>query len=231
MLHGHATSVQFVSHAPGGQHLASAALDGEIRLWDIRRGVPVGRFLQSSPQPLGGIAFSGRHLLAAFACGRLRLWDAELGTTLATFAGKSSENSRDSSDPIASSAVVPEVEATRLVALGRHSGRIEVWDPLKSRLVSQSAKFHVARIVGLAWTRLEAKQRRFLLSASEDRTVKVRCFFQQFRKSQSRQGVTFSKVKICLIILSQFVRCHSFWEANLVQKMFSGRCCFLCDVF
>ena len=45
MLRGHTTSVRDVAYSPTGRHLASASLDGAVKLWTADTGVQVGMIL------------------------------------------------------------------------------------------------------------------------------------------------------------------------------------------
>jgi telomerase protein component 1 len=44
VLRGHSTSVRDVAFSPCGSYVASAALDGEVKLWSANHGTPVSRF-------------------------------------------------------------------------------------------------------------------------------------------------------------------------------------------
>jgi WD40 repeat protein len=74
----HAASVDLVRFSPDGQHLASASIDGDLRLWAFGR--PQDRRLLQHPGSIDHLEFDrrGSRLLTA-SHGVARLWSAEEG--------------------------------------------------------------------------------------------------------------------------------------------------------
>ena len=44
VLRGHTTSVRDVAYSPSGRHIASASLDGDVKLWSATNGTQVKDF-------------------------------------------------------------------------------------------------------------------------------------------------------------------------------------------
>jgi eukaryotic-like serine/threonine-protein kinase len=76
-LEGHAEAVTGAVFAPDGTHIASSALDGMIRVWDLRTGEH--REFRADKETVHAIASSpdGKRLLSAGEDGTVRLWDAD----------------------------------------------------------------------------------------------------------------------------------------------------------
>src|SRR5262249_11024399 len=100
------------------QALASASLDGEIRLWDTRTGQELHRIRGE-----GGGVYSvaglpgGQRLLAGGEDGLLRVWDCATGSLVAAYPAHPSR--------VYAVAVSPD---GRLAASGGADGELRVWD-------------------------------------------------------------------------------------------------------
>ena len=64
MLRGHSSSVRDVAYSPSGRHIASAALDGDVKLWAAYTGSQVGN-IQGHALPINKLIFSptGKELI------------------------------------------------------------------------------------------------------------------------------------------------------------------------
>ncbi|MEU4829908.1 serine/threonine-protein kinase [Streptosporangium sp. NPDC023615] len=93
VLTGHAGYVESVAFSPDGHTLATAGLDGTVRLWDVRTREPIGTPLTGHISGVSSVAFSpdGRTLATAGSDSTVRLWDVRtrepIGTPLTGHAG------------------------------------------------------------------------------------------------------------------------------------------------
>src|SRR5581483_2182176 len=59
-LVGHEGPTLAVALSPDGTVLASSAMDGSVRLWDLARGVEIDRIAPGGFEPAFGLAFVGK---------------------------------------------------------------------------------------------------------------------------------------------------------------------------
>jgi WD40 repeat protein len=107
-----------VAFAPDGRHLAAAATDGKIRIWDWSTGVLATELSTDPPHPWTGVAYSldGAYLAASAIDGVWALWDLESGRAVATVAGHANLSS--------SIAISPDGQ---YLATSSHDGTAKVW--------------------------------------------------------------------------------------------------------
>jgi WD40 repeat protein/tRNA A-37 threonylcarbamoyl transferase component Bud32 len=87
-LRGHTDSVSTVAYSPDGQCLASASLDGTVKVWDAATGKEL-HTLRGPGGPVYGVAYSpdGRRLASGHQEGTVRLWDATTGEEIRAWRG------------------------------------------------------------------------------------------------------------------------------------------------
>lgn len=113
----HAKKVHFVRWSPDNRSLASATLNGFVRIWDLEHGRKK-QLLSSKSKVMQGIAWShdGSTLTTADIDGVVRFWDAERGTLEKVFHWEIGEIH----------CVAFDNEGMRAAAGGQ--GRIMIWD-------------------------------------------------------------------------------------------------------
>jgi WD40 repeat protein len=75
---GHSSAVQAVAYSPDGRHLASASLDGTIRLWNSQLGTEEAVLSGPESGYLGtGFSPDGRYVYGCGFVGGIHLWDAK----------------------------------------------------------------------------------------------------------------------------------------------------------
>src|SRR5262249_45752220 len=77
---GHRGGVFDIDFSPDGKTLASASLDGSVRLWDVASGQAIGTPTGHTDEVFG-VAFSpdGSRLASTSSDGTVRLWDVATG--------------------------------------------------------------------------------------------------------------------------------------------------------
>ncbi len=163
--------VSAVAYHPDGGLLASATFDidepGEVKLWDVERAEPVGRFrLPDLGSRITGLAYSpdGRHLACSAHDKNVRLLDGRTAGPELVF--------RDHAFPVSAVAFSPD---SRLVAsaAGRKTDRPEEAEVLIWRAetgeVAHRLKGHSGRPMALAFSRDGQR----LATAGWDREIKL----------------------------------------------------------
>ncbi|WP_160299515.1 WD40 domain-containing protein [Leptolyngbya iicbica] len=155
-LAGHTGEVREVAYSPQGDRIASASLDGTVKLW-----APDGALLQtleSDAQGIRAIAFSpDGQLLVAGSAGTLYLWDVETGEQRAAIMAHQGLITK----------LVFSPDGTQ-VASGSTDKTIKLWNPDDGTLL-HTLTGHRAMVRGLAFS--PDGQR--LASGSADATIKL----------------------------------------------------------
>jgi hypothetical protein len=88
MITGHTSAVRVLMSAPDGSWLASASIDGEVRIWDPVTGSARNTFTGHSRAVVTlGVAPDGSWLASAGWDGEVRIWDLVTGTIRHTLSG------------------------------------------------------------------------------------------------------------------------------------------------
>ncbi len=163
-LRGHRDALLSAAISPDGKLAATGSYDQSIRLWDTSTGKEL-RVLNGHNGPVFDVAFdpSGRLLASASGDRTVKLWDVARGERLDTF-----------SQPLKEQYAVAFMPDGRHVVAGGVDSRIRVWklsDSAKegTNEIVESLFAHDGPILRLA----VSHNGRWIVSSSEDRTVKV----------------------------------------------------------
>jgi WD40 repeat protein len=159
-LTSHTASVAGVAFSPDGRRIASASLDGTVKVWDVATGQET-RTLTGHTRVVGSVAFSpvGRRLASAGEDGTVRLWDTDTWREVSVLPGHT--------------AFIPSVafspDGRRLASAGWGDRTVRVWDT-ETGLETRTLTGHTDRVIRVAYS----PDGRRIASASSDRTVRVR---------------------------------------------------------
>jgi serine/threonine protein kinase/tetratricopeptide (TPR) repeat protein len=166
---GHSQAVRGLAFAPDSQTLASAGLDGTVRLWDVARGAMKAAW-DGKQGGVCCVAFApgGKTLASGGANGTICLWDVEAGKRRFTLRGHK--------QPVYSLAFAPD---GRTLASGSGDGTIKVWDAVRGK-ERKSLAGHQSHVWSLAFSPSPpgggeglGVRGQVLASGGEDRTVKL----------------------------------------------------------
>lgn len=128
VLTGHQGQIQTIAFSSDGQYLASGSSDETIRLWSVETGECL-RVLTGHSNNVWSVVFSptGSKLASRSLDQTIRLWSVESGACLQTF----SVASRSVRSAIAFAPIT--VDDRGPLAVGTHTGTIQLWDMLTGR--------------------------------------------------------------------------------------------------
>ena len=157
----HASFVWSIGFSPNGNTLASAGMDGSVRIWDTNSGQLL-RVLSQHGEHVWDVAFSpdGKLLASSGHDGTVRIWQPSTGKLIRTFIQHYKTSNGLAFDPTG-----------KYIAAGSGSGkrgRVVIWnvETGKEALVISG---HTRQVMDVAF-RPDGQQ---LVSASMDKTIKV----------------------------------------------------------
>ena len=157
-LIGHLSWVTSTAWSPDSSHLASASMDGTVRVWDVNKaGDPVVHNLAGHTHSVNAVAWSADGLLIASGSSdkTVRLWDPNSGVLKQTCLGHT--------EAVTSVVITPD---SKLVFSASMDKTIRVWDPSNGACL-QVLTGHTGPVYALA----VSSDGKILISGSQDKTV------------------------------------------------------------
>ncbi|OAP64881.1 hypothetical protein AYL99_00853 [Fonsecaea erecta] len=157
-LEGHSDWVNSVAFSPDSTRLASASVDGTVKIWNVSSGASL-QTLEGHSAGVNSVAFSpdSTRLASASDDRTVKIWDASSGAYLQTLEGHSSWVSSVTFSP----------DSTRL-ASASNDCTVKIWDA-SSGASLQTLEGHSAWVNSIAFSPDSTR----LASASDDCTVKI----------------------------------------------------------
>ncbi|OCH91393.1 WD40 repeat-like protein [Obba rivulosa] len=156
LLVGHTDDVLSTVFFPDGNHVASGARDGTIRIWDVETEECLHVLPHSGP--VNQVVVSPRGDLIASGSDMVRLWDARNPKCLATFQGHSSSVTSVSFSPT----------GDHLIS-GSWDGTVRIWDITDLTSEAATPPGHNATVTCLAFS----NENDMVASGSADRRIIV----------------------------------------------------------
>jgi WD40 repeat protein len=152
------SSVVAVAFSPDGKLLATADVNGLVRLWEVRDRKQI-LVCKGHTSWVHAIAFSpdGQYLISGSEDQTLRLWDVSTGECLKTFTGHSSR--------VWSVAFNPQGTT---VASGSHDYTVRLWN-VENGTCQKILQGHTGAVSSVAFS----PQGNTLISGSEDQTIRL----------------------------------------------------------
>ncbi|XP_012935535.1 telomerase protein component 1 [Aplysia californica] len=119
ILRGHSTSVRDIAYSIDGRHLASAAMDGDVKIWAADKGSQVGN-VKGHAGPVNKLIFSpsGREIITAGEDHQVKVWSGDLGIPVHRL--DTQNNGAATSVCISPSGL--------MLAVGYHLGQVRIYD-------------------------------------------------------------------------------------------------------
>lgn len=162
-LSGHTDTVSGLAFSADGSMLASAGMDGTVRLWNPVDGTSI-QALEGPGDAIEWVAWhpKGNVVLAGSADFTVWMWLAQTGTCMQVFSGHAG--------PVTCGKFTPD---GKLIITGGGEGdaSLRIWEPRtgECKMVVQGGKFHAEGLTSLAVN----PDSTIVLTGSEDGTAKV----------------------------------------------------------
>ena len=161
-IHDTSTIVVTAAFSPDGNVLASGAMDGTVKLWNTRTGVPLANFVAHDAQ-MRDVEFSSNGLLATCSSecdGTIKLWDASTGKHRTTIPEKGN---------VFSVSFSPDGTLLATAGPGNQKNQIRIWDAATGQRLARLEDYSTISVRGVAFS----PDGKLLVSGSGDKTVRI----------------------------------------------------------